>query len=223
MIAPIRKGMKIRNQSLCFLLGVSSSVSSDASASSVTSVVCFFAETAVSFFFSPMLICLGAPFFFERRISMKMQNPSIRAHTMTMGIQRLLIMPANPELLEEERDGNEPPLPFLKFEGSKFPFWKLEGSKSPFWKLEGSKSPLPKFDGSKPSGMLAGSKFSESKSPPKPPGKLPDPPPGKPDESDELKPGGMLPRPELPDLDGRANLRTIVAIMRIVNTIRTIV
>ena len=34
-------------------------------------------------------------------------------------------------------------------------------------------------EGSKPSGMFSGSKFSGSKSPLKPPGKLPEPPPGK--------------------------------------------
>jgi hypothetical protein len=88
--------------------------------------------------------------------------------------------------------------------------------------LSGLVNPEPELDGSKPSGMFSGSKFSGSKSPLKPPGKFPEPPPGKPEASDELKPDGMLPRPDF-EPEGSVNFRTIVAIMRIVNTIRTIV
>ena len=242
MTAPIRKGMKIRNQSLRFLLGVSSS--EDSSDASFVSVV--LAETAESFFFSPMLICFGVSFFFERRISMKMQTASTSAQTMTTGIQILLITLANP-LDFEEREGNGP-LPFWKFEGSKLPspgvkepegFFESESESESEELLSGldglSESELesesedppgllnPEFEGSKPSGMFSGSKFSGSKSPLKPPGKLPEPPPGKPEESDELKPEGMLPRPDLDELCGSANLNMIVAIMRSVKTARTIV
>ena len=248
MIAPMRTGMKIRNQSLCFLLGVASSVSSSAFASLGARTAGFLEEDA-SFVFSPMLICWGA-FFLERRISMKMQTASTRAQTITTGIQILLMTLANPELLDEERDGNEPP--FWKLEGSKSPLPKFDGSKLPspgvkdpregFFEseseseseellsgldglseseseseeplLSGLVNPGPELDGSKTSGMFSGSKFSGSKSPLKPP--------GKPDESDELKPDGMLPRPDF-EPEGSANFSTIVAIMRIVNTNRTIV
>ena len=188
--------MKIRNQSLLFLLGVSSSESSSASS-------CIFAGSDDSFFFSPILICAGAVFFLERRISMKMHTASMSAQTMTTGIQILLMTLANP-LLFDEREGNEP-LPFLKFDGSKSPFWKLEGSKLPspgvkepegFFESESeleseSEELLPGLEGLAESESeelfpgLDGLSESESKSPLKPPGKLPEPPPGKSEESDD--------------------------------------